>query len=404
MTPSTSWSLKVPEGNQVESNASVSRIPLSQHDLLERDLKGLAQELRNGNMVGGPRIEELSEHLTSITQQLEAVPTATYSDAARVLLLAMDIHEGDEVILPAFASTAMTQAVVSVGATPVYADCHPRTLNIAPTEVEACVTPATRAVIATSIFGNPAGLPQLAALCGLLEIPLLEDLSGGLGGTIDGRPAGSFGWATIIDLGPYSVVGCGEGGAIITSDQPLAKRCEALRNGDDLEPSRQPGDYPGSLGLRCNLTGIQAAIAISQLRRLDDIIEARASVAASYTQRLAGTSDIVVPTVDPGTTLGWPAFVVRLDEAYGGEDRNEIVNGMERHDIGVATPWIPPPLRPQVAARLKLPAEKQQWLVTEYVSQRTIALPMYGGLTDRDVGLVTQTLELMMQRSTFRRG
>ncbi|MEE2906315.1 MAG: DegT/DnrJ/EryC1/StrS family aminotransferase [Planctomycetota bacterium] len=382
----------------------MSRIPLCQYDLHERDLQSLVHELRNGDMIGGPRIVELSEQLASKTGQLESVTTSTYSEAARLLLLAMDIHEGDEVILPAFASGVMTQAVISVGATPVYADCHPRTLNIAPSEIESCVTPATRAVIATSVFGNPAGLPQLAALCGLLEIPLLEDVSGGLGSTIDGRPAGSFGWAAIIDLGPRSVIGCGEGGAISTSDQRLAHRCEMLRDGDDLEPIRAPGDHAGPLGLRCHLTGIQAAVVLSQLRRLDEIMESRATVASSYTQRLAGISDIVVPTVDPGTTLGWPGFVVRLDEAYGNDDRTEIVHGMDRHDIGVATPWTPPPLRSQVAARLQLAPDRQQWPVAEYVSQRTIALPMYGALTDRDVGLVTQTLELMMQRSTFRRG
>ena len=124
----------------MEPNTAVSRIPLSQHDLHERDLQGLAHELRNGDMIGGPRIVELAEHLATRTGQLESVTTATYTDAARLLLLAMDIHEGDEIILPAFASGVVTQAVFSVGATPVYADCHPRTLNIAPGEVESCIT------------------------------------------------------------------------------------------------------------------------------------------------------------------------------------------------------------------------------------------------------------------------
>ena len=355
-------------------------------------------------MVDGPRIHELSEGLTSRTGQREAVTTATFIQAAQILLLAMDVHPEDEIILPAFASEAMTQAVVSVGARPVYADCHPRTLNIATTDIEACVTPRTRAIIATSVFGNPAGLPQVAALCGLLEIPLIEDVAGGLGATIDGRPAGSFGWASLIDLGPDSVIGCGEGGAIVTSDERLAQRCETLRNGENLETIRKPDEHPGPLGMRCHLTDIQAAIVLSQIDRLNDIIESRATVAASYTQRLAGISDIVVPTVDPGTTLGWPAFVIRLDESYGSEDRKEIVSGMERHDIGAATPWPLPPQQPQVASRLDLPTDRQEWPVAEYVSQRSIALPMHGGLTDRDVGLVTQTLELMMQRTTFRRG
>ncbi len=387
----------------MESNPAVSRIPLNQHDLLERELQELSRELRNVNMVGGPRASELSESMASLTRQQEAVPTATYVQAASILLLAMDIQTGDEIILPAFASQTVTQAVVSVGAIPVYADCHPRTLNIAPSEIEACVTAQTRAVIASSIFGNPSGLPELAALCGLLEIPLIEDVSGGLGSTVDGRPSGSFGWASLVDLGPDSVIGCGEGGVIITSDERLAQRCEILRNGDNLEAIRQPTDRPGPLGMRCHLTELQAAVAMAQLRRLDDIIEARSAVAAGYTQRLAGISDIVVPTVDPGTTLGWPAFVIRLDEAYGSEERQEIVSGMERHDIGAATPWPLPPLQPQIMSRLMSSTERRDWPVAEYVCHRSVALPMHAGLTDRDVSLVTQTLELMMQRATFRR-
>ncbi|MBG82944.1 MAG: hypothetical protein CMJ40_00185 [Phycisphaerae bacterium] len=378
-------------------------IPLFQHDLPERELQDLVQELRNGNMMHGERTEELSIALARQTKQSEGAVFATYTDAASLLLMAMDIHEGHEVILPAFASNTMTNAVLSTGARPVYADCHPRTLNISPDAVQSRISTNTRAVIATSVFGNPAGLPQIASLCGQLEIPLIEDVSGGLGATVDGRHAGSFGWASIIDLGEGSVIGCGEGGGITTSNLHLAERCRQLQKGISLECSRNQDDHPGPVGRTSGLTDMQAAVALSQMRHLDEIRSARASAASSYTQRLAGTSDLVIPTVDPGTSLGWPAFVVRLDDAYGSDDRDEILDGMDRHDIGVAAPWTPPPLLPQISARFDQKDEQGQCPVAEFVSQRTIALPMYGGLTDRDVGLVTQTLELMMQRTTFRR-
>ena len=104
----------------------------------------------------------------------------------------------------------MTSAVISTGATPVFADCHPRTLNIDPESIERLMTSETRAVVATSVFGNPSGLPQVASLCGQREIPMIEDVSGGIGATVDGRRAGSVGWASIIDLGEGSVIGCGQ--------------------------------------------------------------------------------------------------------------------------------------------------------------------------------------------------
>jgi dTDP-4-amino-4,6-dideoxygalactose transaminase len=359
----------------------------------------IGESIGRGESLHGSDLTTVEELLASRTSQGEAITTATYIDAARILLMALDIQAGDEVILSAFASGAMTHAVVSTGATPIYADCHPRTLNIDPEAVEACSSPHTRAVLATCIFGNPAGLPQLASLCGKLEVPLIEDLAGGLGSTIDQRVAGSFGRASIVDLGTRTAVGCGEGGAICTSDQHTADRCRLLRQGIDLEPLR--GEMPGALGQRSHLTNMQAAMLLPQLQRLDDIMASRALVAAMYTQRLAGVSDVIVPTVDPGTTLGWPEFVIRLDESYTADDRNEVVQGLDRHEIGAARPWTPPPHRPQVAARLNNP--DGEWPVAEFVSHRTIGLPMYSGLTERDTGLVTQTLELMMQRATFRR-
>ena len=376
-------------------------IPLFQHDLPERELRNLGDDLRHGHMTRGPRTDALQQRLAQCTKQTEGVVLATYADAATLLLMALEIHEGHEIILPAFASSTMTNAVLSIGATPVYADCHPRTLNISHEAIQNLVTSNTRAIVATSTFGNPAGLPQIASLCGQLEIPLVEDVSGGLAAVVDGCDAGSFGRASIIDLGEGAVIGCGEGGAVTTSDQRLVERCRRLQDGHAIECSRGRDEYSGFVGRRSHLTDIQAAVVLSQLEHIDEIVSARSSVAASYTQRLAGTSDLVIPTVDPSTTLGWPTFVVRLDEAYGYNDRDEIMSGMQRHDIGVASPWTPPPLIPQIADRID--GDQDQWPVAEFVSQRTIALPMYGGLTDRDVGLVTQTLELMIQRATFRR-
>ncbi|MDG2093769.1 MAG: aminotransferase class I/II-fold pyridoxal phosphate-dependent enzyme [Phycisphaerales bacterium] len=378
-------------------------IPLFQHDLPGRELQDLAQELCNGNMMHGSTTETLSHELAQQTKQSEGVVFATYADAASLLLMAMDIHEGHEIILPAFASTTMTTAVLSTGATPVYADCNPRTLNIDAEAIQKLVRPETRAIVATNVFGNPADLPQIASLCGQLEIPMIEDVSGGLGATVDGRHAGSFGWASIIDLGEGSVIGCGQGGGVTTSNLHLAQRCRSLQSGAALDCSRNQDDHPGPIGRQSRLTDIQAAVAMSQLRHIDEILSARASAASSYTQRLAGTSDLVIPTVDPGTSRGWPAFVVRLDDAYGCDERDEILGGMDRHDIAVAAPWTPPPLIPQVSDRTTVEDDRNGWPVAEFVSQRTIALPIFGGLTDRDVGLVTQTLELMMQRTTFRR-
>ena len=143
---------------------------------------------------------------------------------------ALGIGPGDEVITPAFSFVASANCILYTGATPVFVDCDPRTLNVNLNGVERKITERTKAIIGVEVFGNPAGMPELAAICAKYELPLIEDSCEGFGGRYKDEPVGGFGRLAVFGFYPNKQVTTGEGGMIVTDDDRLADLCRSLRN------------------------------------------------------------------------------------------------------------------------------------------------------------------------------
>jgi len=155
------------------------------------------------------------------------------------------------------------------------------------------------------------------------------------------------------------------------------------------------------LGYNFRLSEVNAALGVAQMERLDDIIERRQWIADQYTRRLGGHPDLILPTVGSDTEMSWFVYVVRLSDRYSEEDRNEIISGLRRHDVGANTYFPVIPLMPFY--RSKFGFQPGQFPIAESVSQRTIALPFYNRITEKEIDLVCQTLELMISRRSFAR-
>jgi perosamine synthetase len=155
------------------------------------------------------------------------------------------------------------------------------------------------------------------------------------------------------------------------------------------------------LGHNFRLSEIHAAFGVAQMERLDKLLEERQRVAETYTRRLMGNTDLILPTVDPETTMGWFVYVVRLSDRFSAFDRDSIIEGLRRHEVGSSAYFPPIPLLPFYRERFD--CEPGRFPVAESVSHRTIALPFFTRLTEREIDLVCQTLELMITRVTFGR-
>lgn len=323
-------------------------------------------------------------------------------------MLALGVGPGDEVIVPAFSHVVPANCVLHVGATPVFVDCDPGSLNMNPSHVQARISDRTKAIIGTEVFGNPSGMPNLAKLAKQFEVPLIEDCLQGLGGRVDNEQVGGIGRVSVFSFRPNMVVTAAEGGMIVTDDQRLAEACRSMRNQglmsnplDEVNSSLAADVASTRLGFSYRMSELSAALGISQFARLGELMEARQRVAEQYTRRLLENPDVMLPTVAPDTFMSWSVFVVRLSDRFTEHDRDSILEGLQRHEVGAASYFPSAPLQPQF--RRQFGYQPGDFPVADSVSHRTLALPFFPRLTDREIDLVCQTLQLMISRITFAR-
>ncbi len=388
---------------------SETEIPLSRPDLgpLEEEL--VLQVLRSGRLSIGPMQERFERMVAARVGCQHAVAVSSGTTGLICVLKALGIGPGDEVITTPLSFIASANSIVLVGATPVFVDIEPKSLNMDPALVERAIGPRTKAIMAVETFGNPAHMDMYARIAAKHEIPMIEDCCEALGSSHKGREAGSFGRAGVFGFYPNKQITTGEGGMIVTDDERLAEMCRSLRN-----QGRGSADAPSArkdagtwlkherLGYNFRLSEVNAALGVAQMTRLDEILSRRTKVADSYLRRLAGMASLVLPTVDRETVMSWFVFVPRLAAGYTREERDRIIRGMRNHEVGAADYF--PCIHLQPVYRDLYGYEEGTFPVAESVSQRTIALPFFGDLSERDVDIVAQTLELMLSRENLTRG
>lgn len=382
-------------------------IPLSLPDISEREISAVTATLRSGRLSIGPKLEEFESLVAARARRAHGIGVNSGTSGLHLALAALGVGPGDEVITPAFSFVASANCVLHAGATPVFVDCDPGTLNMCAAEVEKKITEKTKAIIAVEVFGNPAGIAEIEALASRYELPLIEDACEGLGGRLGNRAVGNFGRVAVFGFYPNKQITTGEGGMIVTDDDRLADLCRSMRNQGRAAGTIASDAGQGSwlqherLGYNYRLTELQAALGVAQMERIDELVEERQNVAQRYTRRLMGNADLMLPTVEPGVFMSWFVYVVRLSDRFTADDRDSILDGLRRHDVGAANYFPPIPLLPFY--RRQFGHRPGDFPIAESVSHRTVALPFFSRLTERDVDLVAQTFELMMTRITFAR-
>jgi len=392
---------------------SSHEIPLSSPDIggLEEEL--VLSVLRSGRLSIGPLQEEFERLVGARAGCSHAIAVSSGTSGLHAALAALGVGPGDEVITTPFSFIASSNVILMVGATPVFVDIDPISLNMDPARVEGAITTRTAAILGVQAFGNCAHMREYARIAARHEIPLVEDCCEALGCRSGGRPAGSFGRVGVFGFYPNKQVTTGEGGMIVTDDASLADACRSLRNqgrrvgGANLTTRDPQPMNTGSwlaherLGFNYRMSEVNAAIGVAQMRRFDQIVARRQKVASLYMDRLMGIPDLVLPTVAPGDEMSWFVYVVRLAAGFGREERDRIIRGLRNHEIGCADYF--PCIHLQPFYRDMFGYEPGRFPIAESVSQRTIALPFHSRMGEREVDLVAQTLELMLKRESLSR-
>ena len=382
----------------------LEEVPLSRPDIDDADVEMVVRTLRSGRLSIGPMQEVFEHEVALCAGRVHGVSCSSGTAGLHMALLALGIGPGDEVITTPFSFIASANCILYVGAKPVFVDIDPVSLNMDPDLVERAITPKTKAILCVEAFGNPMHMERYRQIADKHEIKLVEDCCEGLGGAIAGKRIGSFGHVGVFGFYPNKQITTGEGGVVVTDDDRIAAMCRSLRN------QGRGGAQGGGggrwwmeferLGYNYRLSDLQAALGVSQMRRLPEILDRRRAVAQRYIERFMAHPDVILPTIDRRVTMSWFVFVIRLGDRYTREERDRIIEGMHRHDVGSAAYFPCIHLQPHYRA---LGYQEGDFPICERVSIRTLALPFFTRLTERDQDFAASTFELMLSRENLRR-
>ena len=369
-------------------------IPLSQPDITQPEIDAVIDVLHTSMLSIGPKIVEFERLCAAIAARRHGVGVSSGTAGLHAAMVAAGIKSGDEVITTPFSFVASTNCILYVGAKPVFADIDPQTLNLDVAKAAAAITPRTKAIVAVEAFGHPGGMIEVEQLAQQHELILIEDACEGFGGRFAARAIGSFGRAAVFAFYPNKHITTGEGGMIVTDDDTLAAVCRSLRNqGRDgmnwLAHQR--------LGYNYRLSEINAALGVAQIGRLQEILENRRRVAHHYIERLMTNRYLILPTLRDETQMSWFVFVVRLNDLFEPQDRDQILRQLRSEGIGCSNYFPPIHLQPYMMELLKTKAG--DFPVCEYVSARTLALPFFTRMTELQVQRVCDTLDKILEKT-----
>ena len=361
-------------------------ITMSSPDLDESDVRAVVEVLRSGRLALGPKAVEFERSMAEYVGVRHAVAVSSGTAALHVIVKALGIGPGDDVLVPSFTFAASVNAILYEGGCPVFVDIEEETFNLDPADLERRITPRTKAAMVVDVFGHPAdwdALHRIAAARGLI---LIDDCCEALGAEYRGSRLGSFGRAGAFAFYPNKQITTGEGGVIVTNDDEIARLSRSLRNqgrgemGAWLQHER--------LGYNYRLDEMSAALGVSQLARVESSIEKRSRVAAMYTERLGHLPYVRVPKVLPHVRMSWFVYVITLEP---GIHRDPVMAAMERRGIPVRGYFTPTHLQPYIRGECGM--EPTTLPVTESVARRTIALPFHNNLAAADIDRVVEALQ-----------
>ncbi len=349
------------------------QIPISRPHVTDAEKKAVMEVLDSGMLVQGPRTAQFETAFAEMCGVRHAIAVSSGTTALHLALLACEIGPGDEVITTPFTFIASANAILFVGARPVFVDIDPVTLNIDPALIEAAVTPRTRAIMPVHLYGQMCDMDQIEAVAARHGLKIIEDACQAVQATYHGKKAGSFGIGAFSFYATKNMM-TGEGGMITTNDDCAAEKCRMLR-----QHGMKQRYIHESLGYNFRMTDIQAAIGLVQLDRLPAFTAGRQANAAFYNETI---QSVQTPRAKEPCGHVWHQYTVQINH---GRDRDAAVSRLNERGIGTGI-YYPVPVHQQqsmreIAGDIRLP-------VAEQMAGTVFSLPVYPQLTREELEII----------------
>lgn len=336
---------------------------VAQQDRIKDKLNANIQKvLAHGQYILGPEVHELEEKLSAYTGAKYCITCANGTDALQIAQMAFGIGPRDEVITPGFTYIATAETVAVLGAKPIYVDINSKTYNLDVEQLEAAITPRTKAIIAVSLYGQCADFDAINAIAEKYNIPVIEDAAQSFGASYKGKKSCNLTTVACTSFFPSKPLGCyGDGGAIFTNDEALATVMRQIaRHGQDRRY------HHIRVGVNSRLDTLQAAILLPKLEILDDEMQARQRVAETYNKLFTEAGITTIPFIEAHNQSAWAQYTIQVD------NRDEVQTKLKEQGIPTAVHY-PIPLNKQPAVvdnNAVLP-------VGNAVAQKVMSLPMH---------------------------
>lgn len=380
-----------------------ARIPFAQPDIGDEEIAAVVDTLRSGWLSVGPKVVAFEERFAAAVGAPHAIGVSSATAGLHLGLNALGIGPGDEVLVPTLTFTATAATVLHVGARPRLVDCDPDTLNIDPEDAARKWTPRTKLLVPVHFAGHPCDMDALQALAASHATPVMEDAAHALPAAYRGRRIGTHGRLTVFSFYATKNLATGEGGMVTTADAELADRIrqrrlhgmtrDAWKRYSDTGTWRYDVAYPG---FKYNMTDINAALGLVQLRRLPAMQAQRRRVVARYQEMLGDIEALQLPSTRPEVEHAWHLFVVRLHLDRLRIGRDAVISELNAAGIGTSVHFIP--LHEFSYYRDHCGADAAQLPVAAREWQRMISLPLYPTLSDAAVARVADTLRAILRR------
>lgn len=381
-------------------------LPYGKQWIDEDDIEAVTKVLRGDFITQGPAIDRFERAVADYVGARYAVAFCNGTAALHGACFAAGIGPGDEVITTPITFLASSNCVLYTGGTPVFADINPHTYNIDPDQIAEKLTTRTKAIIPVDFTGQPAEMDRIMMLARDYGLTVIHDAAHSLGASFGGRKVGTLGDMTMFSFHPVKHITSGEGGMIVTDNEEFYKRLQLFRShGMTRDPEvMTANDGPWyyemhELGYNYRMTDIQAALGCSQLGKLDQFVARRREIAGLFHEGLAGLRGLVLPKQHAAADSSWHLYVVRwLPEVFGA-DRRRIFESLRALNIGVHVHYIPvykqPYYRNNGYAVIECPN-------AEHYYETAISLPIFPGMTDRDVNDVIDAVKFVHGRNMIR--
>ena len=374
-------------------------LPYGRQQVDESDIAAVVEVLRGDWLTNGPAVTRFEDAFAEAVGARFAVALSSGTAALHAAVHVAGIGPGDEVILPSLTFLASANSILYCGATPVFADIDPATLNLDPAAVEARRSPRTKAVLPVHFAGLPCAMDRLLAVAGEGKLCVIEDAAHALGAEWQGQRVGAIGDLTTFSFHPVKHITTGEGGMVTTSNPDLASRLRRFRNhGIEREVRQRQTTWRQDMvdfGFNYRLSDIHSALGWSQLRRLEAGLKRREAIASQYEAAFCQVPEAIPAPTLPKARHAWHIYPLRLRLEALREDRETIFRALRAENVGASVHYLPVHLHPYYRERLG--TSRGLCPAAEEAADRLLTLPLFPQMSDQDVADVITALRKVLR-------